>query len=109
MLPATLCLLQIHYRLEHQTPMMTIGASGAPSRRQQSFKPAPDHLGQITLPRLYLPRFSLWPLVLTCSTLAPSVMIIARPGLMPAPPRRPVQYRLYVAFDDQDQLPEQAA
>jgi hypothetical protein len=35
------------------------------------------------------------------------IVIEACPGLMPAPPSRPLQERLCAAFDQQDQLPEQ--
>ena len=98
----------MHNRVEHQTPRVIIRMPDAIGWRQQWAQSTPDHLQHIDLLRSCLPRFSLWPLGLSYCTLAPSVMVIARPGLMPAPPVRPAQYGLYAALDHQDQLPEQA-
>src|SRR5215212_7994285 len=107
--PSTIRFHHMDDRLEHQPPRVVVGVPNSPNWWEQWFEPPPHHLQHMHLGALLGLRLLVrWSIPCRCALLAPSIMIIARPSLMPAPPRRPVQYHLCAAFDQQDQLPEQA-
>jgi len=55
---------------------------------QQRLQATPDHLYRMGLPHGYLSRCCWLRLLLVC-TIPSSIVMIARPPLMPAPPPRP--------------------
>src|SRR5215213_3892636 len=92
----------MHDRLEHQPPLVAIRATYSLGISQQPLKALPHQIGSCggSLLGVLLGGY-----LLTIPT--PSIVIIARPGLMPTPPSRPVQERCHVSLEGQDQLPEQ--
>jgi hypothetical protein len=102
-----------HDRLEQQPPLVAIRATYSVGIWQQWLKPPPHHVGSFGAYLLGIGSFGAYLLGLLVggsllSVPAPSIVIIARPGLVPTPPSRPVQYRCHVTLEGQDQLPEQA-
>ena len=81
---------------------MAIRATYSVGIWQQRLKPPPHHIGCFAA---YL--LGLLVVGYLLSILAASIMVIARPGLMPASPGRPAQKCCHVPLEGQDQLPEQ--
>jgi hypothetical protein len=108
--PPTICVHHMHDRLEHQPPRVVVGMPHPSDWWEQWFEPPPHHVQHIHLGGLLSLRHLLrWPIPRRYAILAPAVMVIARPGLMPAPPRRPAQKCLCATLNRQNQLPEQMA
>lgn len=104
--PSTVRLHHMHNRVEHQPPRVVIRMPNPSLWWQQRLKPVPHHLYHTGGLVGFGLRGLLGQLPRPASS-ARSVMIIPRPGLMPASPARPAQKCRCAALDGQDQVPEQ--
>lgn len=104
----------MHYRLHDFPSIVTIRSSAPLATRQERLQALPHLLYQVDRPmlidRAWRRRLTRSWQAARRSTLLVSapIVIVARPGLMPTPPRRPAQDCRCTALDRQDQLPQQA-
>jgi hypothetical protein len=102
----------MYNRLHDYSSVVRTRSSTTRPCRQQLLQALP-HLLDHLKPAILFERVSRYGLTRSRRTVRPPVflsapiVIVARPGLMPAPPRRPAQYRCHVTLENQDQLPEQ--
>jgi hypothetical protein len=106
--PSTICFHHMDDCLEYEAPIMVVGMPDPSDWWEQWFEPLPHHVQHLPLNRLLRLRLlAPWFIPRNCSFLAPTVLVIARPDLMPAPPPRPGQHCRGMPLDCQDQLPKQ--
>ena len=105
----------MHNRLHDYLSVVAIGSSRTLAARQQLLQPLPDHLDQLvrawridrTACVVRQRRTRLCGGARVLRFLPTPIVMVARPGLMPASPRRPAQECRCTALEAQDQLPEQ--
>lgn len=106
--PPTIRFYHMDDCLKHQASIVVVGMPNAPNGWEQWHKPLPHHVEHIPIGKLlHLWRLVHWSMLRKRTILAPAVMVITRPGLMPPPPPRPRQHSRGSALDRQDQLPKQ--
>jgi hypothetical protein len=109
--PSTIGLQCIHDRFQHQPPCVFIGTTNPLGRRQQLLESLPnDRSFIVVLCHAWRYRFLLgccWCSALYFHMLLPSIVVIASPRLMPAPPVRPRQHHRCALLDTYYHLPEQ--
>ncbi len=103
-MPGTACLHHIDDRLEHHAPIMRIRTTFAFDWWETGRQPTPHHLQ-------HLPRRCSTGIVLRLGhrRVPSSVVVIARPGLVPPPPAGPAQHCCHARLGSRHQLPEQMA
>lgn len=110
--PPTIGLLDVHNRLQDHTSRMFVRPSLPPSRWEHPFEFIPQHFQPLHtgLSRLVFGSRSTRDSMNLLGWLLPhsfSIVVPARPGLMPPSPSRPVQYVLQCLFQPYIYLPEQ--
>ena len=102
-MPGTAALHDVHDRLQHHPPIVRIGSPCALGWRESRREPLPHHLEHRRRVSCWF-RLTLW----NRAGSTPSIVIIARPRLVPAPPPRPVQQGGRGALHGDAQRPKQA-